>query len=168
MRDPLTGKKVYQRMKTIEDIEKLTPEDLERMADDETVAVPENLEQGIENRILAFEMARNVEAEEAGDRTVRGENTGDRTQKNVWRRWAFIPAAAAAVAAVIVGLNFYDSSRTPAETFSTPEEAYAQVEKTFAMIGSKVGKGKSIADAAVPKMHKTHEILNNNQIILKK
>ncbi len=145
-------------MKTIEDIEKLTPEDLERMADDETVAVPENLEQGIENRILAFEMARNVEAEEAGDRT----------QKNVWRRWAFIPAAAAAVAAVIVGLNFYDSSRTPAETFSTPEEAYAQVEKTFAMIGSKVGKGKSIADAAVPKMHKTHEILNNNQIILKK
>lgn len=172
-------------MKTVEDIERLTPEELEKMADDESIAVPENLERCIENRILAFEMTRR-----GNDRAVRPEHTGDHTSGSAvtgtfgasqtndegkrsfapgrnWRRLAFIPAAAAAVAAVIVGLSLHIGSRTVSEacgplsdTFSTPEEAYAQVEKTFSLIGSKVGRGKSIADAAVPKMRRTSEILN--------
>ncbi len=186
-------------MKTVEDIEKLTPEDLEKMAGDESIAVPENLGRDIENRILAFEMTRrsrngSIGTEHAGDRTSDRAATepcdarqkhNDAGQKNNgekrssvpvrgWRLFAFIPAAAAVVAAVIVGMNFYSSSHsttetcgTLADTFSTPEEAYAQVEKTFALIGGKVGRGKSIADAAVPRMHRTHEILNGNKNSLK-
>lgn len=45
-------------MKRIEDIEKLTLEDLERLSDDESVAVPGSLGKGIENRILASEILR--------------------------------------------------------------------------------------------------------------
>ena len=182
-------------MKTVEDIERLTPEELERMADDKSVAVPESLGRDIENRILAFEMIRrgrngSVGTEHAGERTSDRAATEscDAHQKHNdaghkhngekrssapvlgWRLFAFIPAAAAAVAAVIVGLNFLigtptapEACGTLADTFSTPEEAYAQVEKTFALIGGKVGRGKSIADAAVPKMRRTSEILNGNK-----
>ncbi len=149
-------------MKTIEDIERLTPEELEKMAGDESVEIPASLLQGIENRILAFEMTRAGKDESAGRGDPGQKNAGNRPGSRRWGRFAFIPAAAAAVAAVIIGLNFFDSPRTPADTFSTPEEAYAQVEKTFALIGGKVGRGKSIADAAVPQMHKTCEILNRN------
>ncbi len=70
-----------------------------------------------------------------------------------------VVVAAAAVIAVAVGLGLHRSSAAPVDTFSSPEEAYAQVERTFAMIGSKVGKGKSIADAAIPKMQKTSKFI---------
>ena len=152
-------------MKTVEDIERLTPEELENMAGDESIAVPESLERNIENRILAFEMTGRGRNGSVGTEHA-GERTSDRPVRG-WRRFAFIPAAAAAVAAVIVGLSLHIGSRTASEacgtladTFSTPEEAYAQVEKTFSLIGSKVGRGKSIADAAVPKMQRTSAILN--------
>ncbi len=148
-------------MKTVEEIERLTPEELDKMSADGSIEVPSGLEQGIENRILAFELSRSEEefpGETAGHIASR-ERPGSRNR----RLFAFIPAAAAAVAAVIVGLNFYSSSRTPADTFNSPEEAYAQVEKTFSLIGSKVGKGKSIADAAVPKMKRTAELLKRGE-----
>ena len=49
---------MLMNMKRIEDIEKLTLEDLERLSDDESVAVPGSLGESIENRILASEILR--------------------------------------------------------------------------------------------------------------
>ena len=148
-------------MKSTEDIEKLTLEDLERMADDESVAVPERLGENIENRILASEVLRTESARgeslTAGDEALNSEKR--RSPVVLWKRLAVIPAVAAAVAAVVIGLNLHRASAAPADTFDSPEEAYAQVERTFAMIGSKVSKGKSIADAALPKMQKTSKFI---------
>ena len=148
-------------MKSTEDIEKLTLEDLERMADDESVAVPERLGENIENRILASEVLRRETARgeslTAGDEALNSEKR--RSSVALRKRLVVIPAVAAAVAAVVIGLNLHRASAAPADTFDSPEEAYAQVERTFAMIGSKVSKGKSIADAALPKMQKTSKFI---------
>lgn len=151
-------------MKRTEDIEKLTLEDLERMADDESVAVPEHLGEKIENRILASEILRKELPETAPGEPSTTRSGSDalnsrRPTVRLWKRLAVISAVAAAVAAVAIGLNLHRSSITPADTFDSPEEAYAQVERTFAMIGSKVSKGKSIADAALPKMQKTSKLI---------
>lgn len=148
-------------IKNTEDIERLTLADLERMADDESVAVPERLGENIENRILASEVLRMEtacgESLTAGDEALNSEKR--RSPVALRKRLAIIPAVAAAVAAVVIGLNLHRASATPADTFDSPEEAYAQVERTFAMIGSKVSKGKSIADAAIPKMQKTSKFI---------
>ncbi len=152
-------------MKRTEDIEKLTIEELERMADDESVAVPERLGENIENRILASEILRNESAREESLTTEDGSGTLNSEKRSssvvLWKRLAVIPAVAAAVAAVVIGLNLHRASAAPADTFSSPEEAYAQVERTFAMIGSKASKGKSIADAALPKMQKTSKFIGH-------
>lgn len=133
-------------MKRIEDIEKLTLEDLERLSDDESVAVPESLGKGIENRILASEILR---------------HDSPRPSMRLWKRIVPVFAAAAVIAVVAIGLGLHRSSVTPVDTFDSPEKAYAQVERTFAMIGSKVGKGKSIADAALPHMQKTSKLIGH-------
>jgi len=152
-------------MKMTEYIEKLTLADLERIADDESVAVPERLGERIENRILASEILRSDSPEMANDepRAASGnygapDSGNSRPSVRLWKR--IVPVvAAAAVIAVAVGLGLHRSSAAPVDTFSSPEEAYAQVERTFAMIGSKVGKGKSIADAALPHMQKTSKFI---------
>lgn len=148
-------------MKITEDIEKLTLADLEHIADDESVAVPERLGERIENRILASEILRmetaRGESLTAVDEALNSEKR--RSLVALRRRLAVIPAVAAAVTAVVIGLNLHRSSATPTDTFDSPEEAYAQVERTFAMIGSKVSKGKSIADAALPHMQKTSKFI---------
>lgn len=155
-------------MKMTEDIEKLTLADLERIADDESIAVPEHLGERIENRILASEILRSDSPEMANDepRAASGNygatasGNSRRPSVRIWKR--IVPVfVAAAVAAVVIGLNLHHASVTPADTFSSPEEAYAQVERTFAMIGSKVGKGKSIADAALPHMQKASRLIGN-------
>lgn len=133
-------------MKRIEDIEKLTLEDLERLSDDESVAVPESLGKGIENRILASEILR---------------HDSPRPSMRLWKRIVPVFAAAAVIAVVAIGLGLHRSAVTPVDTFDSPEEAYAQVERTFAMIGSKVGKGKSITDAALPHMQKTSKLIGH-------
>ena len=49
---------------------------------------------------------------------------------------------------------------TPKDTFSTPEEAYTQVEYAMSLISEKMNKSKSIADAALPEFEKASEIMD--------
>lgn len=147
-------------MKRIEDAEKLTLEELERIADDRSVTVPEHLGEKIENRILAAEILRQEDLDTDVRPFEKSKSTLRRPAMTFRRSIVAISAVAAAIAAVAIGLNLHSRSITPVDTFDSPEEAYAQVEKTFAMIGSKVSKGMEIADAALPKMKKTSEILN--------
>lgn len=149
-------------MKRIEDIEKLTLEDLERLSDDESVAVPRSLGESIENRILASEILRHDSQLRAASGNYGAPNLGNsRPPMRLWKRIVPVFAAAAVIAVVAIGLGIHRSSVAPVDTFDSPEEAYAQVERTFAMIGSKVGKGKSIADAALPNMQKTSKLIGH-------
>ena len=130
-------------MKDIGEIERLTPEDLERIASDESVRVPADLKASLEALAGASELLDEKPA--AAVRPSQG-----------WRAWYWaVPAVAAAlVAAVLVFRS------QPKDTFSDPYLAYAEVQKAFGQISEKGEAAAAIAGNAVPVMEKTEDLLN--------
>ena len=99
-------------MKTIDEISRLSAEDLERISLDESIPVPE-------------ELSGRVDA------------TLTRQRSRAWARWA-VPAAAAAAVLVGIGLS---REPQPKDTFDDPYLAYAEVEKVFSKISGAVAYG---------------------------
>ena len=147
-------------MKKISEIETLTPEQLELVATDASVPVPEDLKASLEALAGAAELAgileegtpERVRGEGEAPERVRGE--GRPRKSTVWR-WA-IAAAAAAVVALAVTLSV--PSR-PKDTFSDPLLAYAEVQRAFDLISARGEQAMDIAGKAVPVMEKTDEII---------
>ena len=115
-------------MKRIEDIEKLSLEELERAAGD--APVPEGL-------ISRLEAA--LAAEEAISST---------TESRSGKRW--IPYASLAVAAGLVAAIVIPASRQPKDSFDDPLLAYAKVEETFRYISDKMSEGVNQVREARP------------------
>ena len=174
--------------KSIEDIEKMSIDDLEALSSDRSIPVPEDLSEKIENFIIASALAsengtkitRKIDKTASGPATelsnvlsndsdekeqaaddVQSKLSSGRGTKINWKRLAWIPAVAASVAAVAIAISIrtYSLSRPPKDSFTTPEEAYAQVELAFAMISDKTSKAVYMSDAAFPEMNKTSKIL---------
>ena len=99
-------------MKTIDEISRLSAEDLERISLDESIPVPE-------------ELSGRVDA------------TLTRQRSRAWARWA-VPAAAAAAVLVGIGLS---REPQPKDTVDDPYLAYAEVEKVFSKISGAVAYG---------------------------
>ena len=100
-------------MKSIDEISRLSAEDLERISLDESIPVPE-------------ELSARVQA--AGAQANR-------------RRWVLPAGIAAAVATLLaVGLTLTRNPE-PMDTFDDPYLAYAEVEKVFAKISGTVAYG---------------------------
>ena len=101
-------------MKSIDEISRLSAEDLERISLDESIPVPEELS------------ARVQAAVRAADRQAQR------------RRWVLPAGIAAAVATLVaVGLTLTRNPE-PMDTFDDPYLAYAEVEKVFAKISGTV------------------------------
>ena len=163
-------------MKEITDIERLSPEDLERIASDSSVRVPADLKASLEALAGAAELAELAEADEGAaagapvgpqppesfpaspKRGFGRKSSGRRSQgpRFFWY-WAAPAVAAALVAAVLI---FRAVPEEPKDTFSDPYLAYAQVQKTFDQISRKGDKAARIAGNAVPVMEKTEELIN--------
>ena len=126
-------------MKRLEDIERLSLEELERISENGSITAPEELGERLENCLTAAEM---LQIEHP-------------SRSRAWR-FSLIPAMAIVAASLVVVLK----PSSPKDTFSTPEEAYAQLEYTMGMISKKMNKGKSIADAALPEIEKASEIMD--------
>ena len=104
-------------MKSIDEISRLSAEDLERISLDESIPVPEELS------------ARVQAAVRAADRQAQR------------RRWVLPTGIAAAVATLVaVGLTLTRNPE-PIDTFDDPYLAYAEVEKVFAKISGTVAYG---------------------------
>ena len=104
-------------MKSIDEISRLSAEDLERISLDESIPVPEELS------------ARVQAAVRAADRQAQR------------RRWVLPTGIAAAVATLVaVGLTLTRNPE-PMDTFDDPYLAYAEVEKVFAKISGTVAYG---------------------------
>jgi len=101
-------------MKSIDEITRLSAEDLERISLDTSIPVPEELS----GRVGA---------------------TLSRAHSRTWARWA-VPAAAAAAVLVGVGLTL-SRNPEPKDTFDDPYLAYAEVEKVFSKISGAVAYG---------------------------
>ena len=128
-------------MKRLEDIERLSLEELERISEDGMVAVPDGLGERLENTLAAAGMLRKQKPSRSG-------------------AWKFSLIPAVAVAVVAASLVVVLKPSTPKDTFSTPEEAYIQVEYAMSLISEKMNKSKSIADAALPEFEKASEIMD--------
>ena len=104
-------------MKTIDEITRLSAEDLERISLDESIPVPEELSGKVR------------EAVQAADRQAQR------------RRWA-LPAGIAAAVAVLVAVGLTLTwNPEPKDTFDDPYLAYAEVEKVFSKISGAVAYG---------------------------
>ena len=129
-------------MKRQEDIERIDLEELERIASDSSVQVPESLHRRIEDAITAACAVKSV------------------PDRKAWR-FALIPAAVAVAAALMVGLNYQSASRMPADTFTDPQAAYAELERTFGYISSKINAGREMTDAALSQVDKASRIIDS-------
>lgn len=131
-------------MKRLEDIEKLSDEELLAIAGDPSVQMPSELQK---------ELAALVGAAELAGPAVSEKKTG-----RLLPRAAAALAIAAAIAAVMV---LAPASKTPKDTFDDPVLAYQEVEKNLNYIACKFDKARDIAGSAVPVIEKTEEMVAN-------
>lgn len=109
-------------MKSLDEISRLSAEDLERIGADESVPIPEDLHARVYS-------------------TVSGRS----------RRMRLGGIAAAAAAVVLAGGFFLSREPSPKDTFDDPYLAYAAVEKALAMVEGKVSKSiDKVEQASVP------------------
>jgi len=129
-------------MKKIEDIENMSPELLEKIAEDQSIQVPSSLKNDIEAAIIAGSVAEERPAQQ---------------KRRFGTKYAAGVSAAAAAACLIVFATMY---RPMEDTFDDPLTAYAEIEKTFSYIASKMDKGMEIASEADPVIEKTAKVFN--------
>lgn len=130
--------KYLDRMRHIEDIEKMTLSELEDIADDKSIKVPDTMASDIESAIIA-------------EVSVMDGKAHHRSRK--YMPFAVAAISAAACIAVLVGMP-----KEPEDTFDDPRMAYAELEKTFSYISSKMDKGLDIASEADPIIEKTTNV----------
>ena len=115
-------------MKTLEEIEKLSPEELERLAAAQPAPVPEGLQHRLRAALAAEALA---------------EHESPAPRRTGTPRW--VPAVALAGAAAAAALLFTLPQRGPKDTFDDPYLAYAEVEKAFHTISDKLSGGLELA-----------------------
>ena len=159
-------------MKRIEDIEKLTLQELEAISDDTSIKVPEDLSKSLAELLGAAELvekpakhrlAKLFGAYEAEKEVSEAKESAKESEKKPAKprrpllRWAIAAAVAAALALGI----YFSIPKSPRDTFSDPYLAYAEVQQAFELISQKSNKAAEIAGKAVPVMEKTEEIIRN-------
>lgn len=120
-------------MKSIREIENLSEADLERIAADTSVRVPEALDKDLRKTIAALSLV----GEESSEKHVRTMS---------WVR----PLAAAASLGLLVaaGASILNTPDELQDTYSDPMAAYAQLEASLGRISSKMNDGISKAQEA--------------------
>lgn len=126
-------------MKRIEDIENLAVDELERIADDAGIEIPEGLDAKLVSTIVASD---------SGSIAPRRYNT----LKIVTGTVATGIAACLAVLLMVSG--------GPKDTYDDPKLAYAELERTMSLISSKMERGLQMAAEAAPALEVTDRIIN--------
>ena len=138
-------------MKSIEEIEKMNLEELERIADDTGVPVPEDLKAGLDGVIDSLEMV---------DRAV---------ERHERRRiiYGICTAAVCLQVFILAGLMQIRGRNAPVDTFDDPELAYAMVQEALGQVSMNmrkgvdaVGKGREMAELSFETLE---EIITNNR-----
>lgn len=129
-------------MKKLEDIERMSFEELEKVSLDGGVSSPEGFGERLEGAVAGLAAA--------------GE--GMKT-KGVRLRTAAYSLAGAAMAAVLM-LLVLGRPGTPADSFDDPLLAYAEVQKSFSLISEKMSKTTELVLEASSEMNKPKEIID--------
>jgi hypothetical protein len=127
-------------MKTLEEIERLSLEELEQEATRAAAPVPDGLQERLRQTLAARELA-----DAARPRPTR------------WIPYASLAVAAAAAAVIAL------PQRGPKDTFDDPRLAYAEVEKVFRTISDKMNEGVELVREAEASAEIPQNILNKSQ-----
>lgn len=127
-------------MKTLEEIENLSLEELEQEATRAAAPVPDGLQERLRQTLAARELA-----DAARPRPTR------------WIPYASLAVAAAAAAIIAL------PQRGPKDTFDDPRLAYAEVEKVFRTISDKMNEGVALVREAEASAEIPQNILNKTQ-----
>ncbi len=127
-------------MKTLEEIERLSLEELEQEATRAAALVPDGLQERLRQTLAARELA-----DAARPRPTR------------WIPYASLAVAAAAAAIIAL------PQRGPKDTFDDPRLAYAEVEKVFRTISDKMNEGVALVREAEASAEIPQNILNKTQ-----
>ena len=118
-------------MKSLQEIENTSYEELEKIALEGSVKAPADLAASVKDAVAAAAMA------EASSRPA---------HRSLWRPYTLLAVFAAACIGVILAIP-----RNPKDTYDDPLLAYAKVEETFALISSKLDRGvESVRQAEEP------------------
>lgn len=127
-------------MKTLEEIERLSLEELEQEATCAAAPVPDGLQERLRQTLAARELA-----DAARPRPTR------------WIPYASLAVAAAAAAIIAL------PQRGLKDTFDDPRLAYAEVEKVFRTISDKMNEGVALVREAEASAEIPQNILNKTQ-----
>ena len=127
-------------MKTLEEIERLSLEELEQEATRAAAPVPDGLQERLRQTLAARELA-----DAARPRPTR------------WIPYASLAVAAAAAAVIAL------PQRGPKDSFDDPRLAYAEVEKVFRTISDKMNDGVALVREAEAAAEIPQNILNKTQ-----
>ena len=127
-------------MKTLEEIERLSLEELEQEATRAAAPVPDGLQERLRQTLAARELA-------------------DAARPRPTRWIPYAPLAVAAAAAAVIALP----QRGPKDTFDDPRLAYAEVEKVFRTISDKMNEGVELVREAEASAEIPQNILNKSQ-----
>lgn len=119
-------------MKTIDEIEKLSMEDLERISADESIIVPG----GLESRVF-------------------------QPKDNRPRWWTAISIAASLAILAGIGLSWYNRSKPLEDTFDDPALAYAMVEETLAKMSQNLEIGVKSVEKSRDIILKPSEVMRS-------
>lgn len=138
-------------MKRIEDIENLSIEELERIAEDSSLpSLGAEAVSRLEDSLACAAELERLEAERSA-----------RQSKRIWPL-VFAPIAMACVIALaVVGYN----NRTPVDTFTDPVQAYAAVQTVFERMNEKTAPAFEMARTNTQKLERPAEVMSNMNII---
>ena len=142
-------------MKSIEEIEKLSLEELEQAA--AGTPVPEGLSERIKLTLTAAEAVDKPSGAFPAEAFFREDGNDDRRLRWIGRTASFCALAVAAAFAAVVVIPRLTS---PKDTFDDPLLAYAQVEQTFKFISEKMSGGVEMVREAGPVIGKPETIIN--------
>lgn len=114
-------------MRKLDEITRLSADDLERISLDERIPVPEELSGRVQDAVHA--------SKEADAGSARPGSVGNRFIRRV------LPTVGIAAALAVVAAIGLTRNPEPADTFDDPYLAYAQVEAVFAKISGTVAYG---------------------------
>ena len=128
-------------MKSLQEIENTSYEELEKIALEGSVKAPADLAASVKDAVAAAAMA------EASSRPA---------LRPLWRPYTLLAVFAAACIGVILAIP-----RNPKDTYDDPLLAYAKVEETFALISSKLDRGVESVRQAEEPLETIDRIINN-------
>lgn len=141
-------------MKNIDEIMNMSTEQLEKAAEDLKVRLSDDAKDRLK---LTLAVDEEINFAKEGRSIHKRIMASLRSGNKRYYQWMSIAVAACIAVLAVVGYN----NRTPKDTYTDPYQAYAEVEKAFALISTKSAKGIQIAQSTTKLIEKPSNVIKS-------